>query len=351
MKIGILTFHRANNCGAVLQCYALQETLRSLGHEVSVIDYRQPYIEKLYSLKNKIRRIIRHLKDPVRPVICRYKFNKFRENHITISEVSPTGGFEHFDAYVIGSDQVWSEQCTIEFDDVYYGYFKRNPTSKVIGYSVSCPLKSIDKLGASQLKKALQNFNNISFREKALRNYISQVSNFEGEATLDPVLLQDNSFWNSLCKSKKKRKVLVYLYKSRLTKSESDIILAKGKEIASNRQTKIYDMSDDIYGPEHFMTEIRNADFVITNSFHAIAFSLIFKKDFAAITSGDELDMRYADLLKSVGAEHSLMTSTTLKYVNALDYKRIEEKLKALRTHSIDFLKDSLSPQKHGESN
>ena len=152
MKLGILTFHGAHNYGAVLQCYALQEVLTKMGHDVYVIDYRQPYINEVYKifsfqiLKRKMKNL-GAVADYVRYNIFRASAIKKRREHfeeftskylnLTLpcdAESVPVD----FDAYIIGSDQVWSQVCTGgDFDDVYFGKFRRNEDSRVIGYAIS----------------------------------------------------------------------------------------------------------------------------------------------------------------------------------------------------------------------
>lgn len=347
MKIGILTFHRANNCGAVLQCYALQEAIKSLGHEVCIIDYRQPYIERLYSIRTPLYPRSTFLNRCIINLRSLFSFSRFRKKYLNVSDLVKDGIFPECDIYVIGSDQVWSEKCTGEFDKVYYGYFKRDVNSKVIGYSISCPIESLYKLGADRLKESLQNFDSISFREKILQQYLSGALTLQGYVTSDPTLLMDSTFWDKIIGRRNKRTgkggVLIYLYKYRISESDLKKIKSKASGISEALGVNCNDLSTSIHSPEQFLTSIRDASYIITNSFHAIVFSLLFKKRFSAIVSNDGLDSRYEDLIKSLNAGSVLMTPETLAYSNNLDYESIQKPIESMRDQSLDFLRKALS--------
>lgn len=356
MKTGILTFHRADNCGAVLQCYALQEALRKLGHEVSVIDYRQPYIEWFYTWRFRLRPVSTFLSRIWHMLERKKSFSRFRSFCLCVSERCPTLDFPDCDAYVIGSDQVWSEECTKEFDEVYYGEFRRRQDARVIGYSVSCPVKSVERRGREKLEESLRNFHRLSFREKDVRDRVREITGFQGDVTLDPTLLHDMEFWERLSsglrktgrresgsKNNKKGGVVVYLYKYRLTKKEIEEVMAGSREIARRLDTVVIDLSDKIRDPLRFLDEIRSAAYVVTNSFHAEVFSLIFRKDFSVIMSGDALDTRCEELARNLDCGKVLAKASELSFCGPLDYDSIERRLGDLREYSIGYLTEGLS--------
>lgn len=116
MKIGILTFHRAHNYGAVLQCYALQQRLKMAGYDVSVIDYRQPAIERaykcfdvLYLLKNvfHLKKVYTYLKEFGNRKQTSVVFEDFSSLFTKTEACSASSLPQNFDAYIIGSDQLW----------------------------------------------------------------------------------------------------------------------------------------------------------------------------------------------------------------------------------------------------
>ena len=147
MRIGILTFHRAHNYGAVLQCYALQEILKGKGHDVQVIDYHQPWIEDQYDLLSwnmfkrntgSVSQLFKYVKGNLKKWMLAPEkaknFRDFREQFLNLSlpcmDVMPQG----YDCYVIGSDQLWSLHCLGgEQDKMYLGGFDRPAGSRLVG--------------------------------------------------------------------------------------------------------------------------------------------------------------------------------------------------------------------------
>ena len=141
MRIGILTFHRAHNYGAVLQCYALQKVLATMGHDAVVIDYRQPYVESQYASFNwqyfldqlvnfRLLTMLRYFAKVRKNVIRAAVFRRFRNRHLSVSSKCGSGQIPLYDCYVIGSDQVWSLHCTKYADDVYI--FGQNSSSRIL---------------------------------------------------------------------------------------------------------------------------------------------------------------------------------------------------------------------------
>ena len=134
MKIGILTFHCAHNYGAVLQCYALQQYLRSLGYEVLIVNYRPEYLLKPYtivpdlgntSLVGKIKILLNFILSFFVRVIRYRGFEKFINKYLLVSKVVNREDIDSLtcDVYIVGSDQVWNPKITEGFDDVYLGNF------------------------------------------------------------------------------------------------------------------------------------------------------------------------------------------------------------------------------------
>lgn len=128
MKIGILTFHYANNYGAVLQAYGLQEVLKSMGHQVEFVDYRNPLIEKrmdYFGLKsNSIIKVLYRLLFNYTSLSERKKiFDGFRKDYLSISKRINSSDLSNtdYDILIVGSDQIWNPSLTNGLDPVYWG--------------------------------------------------------------------------------------------------------------------------------------------------------------------------------------------------------------------------------------
>lgn len=353
MKIGILTFHRAHNYGAVLQCYALQEVLKSMGHNVSVIDYRQPYIEEIYKvirpiywLKNLIRLRKIALLYPIKTVqrLKRKKnFDNFQNKYLNCT----TNSYKEiinldFDLYIVGSDQLWNTKLTGGFDNVYWGNFKKKTNSKIVAYAMSTSLNNLKSIPINELLNSFKNFQFISTREYQIANYIKTIdSNIPVQIVLDPTLITNSNIWESILDHSLKDKKYILIYKAR-----GDISLLKEKaKILSNKiHCEIIDLSCGTYTVQEFVSYFKYATYVITTSFHAVAFSLIFERPFYAICLNDGHDDRYVSLLRAIGAENRLVTPDFIPRYDIYSYDEISYKLGVLKKESINYLKKCINP-------
>lgn len=359
MKIGILTFHRAHNYGAVLQCYALQEVVKSMGHEVEVIDYRQPWTEKVYkvfslsvfmrsSIMGKLM-LVRNLPKRYRMVNYRKKFfSDFNDSYLDISmpchDVLP----QYYDVYLIGSDQLWSASCMGgDFDDVYLGDFVHPKKSRIVGYALSSNRDSIIRLSRSKkLAKALDNFYALSFREKSIASFVAEIIPGQYPVVLDPTLLTDKNIWEPLIDNRWRDKNFVLIHQVRSTKHSTKTIYHNAMQIASLYEgCEIVDLSTMKYSISDFVSAFKYAKHVLTTSFHATIFSIIFNTPFTSFRLNDGHDNRYVFLLESLGATFYLSDIDSPFNVEMRKdvCPRFEEQLSRLQTKSLEYLKRSLN--------
>lgn len=345
MKIGILTFHRACNHGAVLQCIALQRTLEEMGHEVGVIDYRQEYIEMMYSPFRflNVSGVLRKIRRCVGKCLTKFHFNRFVRKHLPFIPMKGDKVPDGLDAYVIGSDQVWSKECTGFVDKVYFGEFDRKAGSRLIGYGISGPVELVKEIDPEWLRKRVEDFTSISFREPENAKYVSELTGRKDVATVfDPTLLQPRCFYEELADVDVPEAIVVFLFRYRITNDDYENLFKHINELANGCGCKIVDVMWKKMTPAELLSWIKNAKMVVTNSFHATAFSLIFHKPICAIFSGDNLDARYMNLLRAVGALES--NGSENKYIDVKpNYNIVDEKLTQLRLNSLEFLNKSLS--------
>lgn len=349
MKIGILTFHRACNHGAVLQCMALCHILAELGHEVEIIDYRQSYIEDFYKPfclrfhKNSGSNLRHYLRGILKRIIRRPLFHNFLRQHLTLSDASESGSEipSGYDAYIIGSDQLWSRLCTGSIDPVYFGQFEREDDSLLIGYAISAPNELVREIDKEWLKTRVEQFSHISFREESNTRYINNLMRSNRACTLlDPTLLPEKDFYDRLAQCKTRPSVAVMIYKYRLKEGEMKRIVQLAKSIARDENCSVDDLSHMLIAPSRFLSVIKHAKYVITNSFHCTVFSLVFQKRFTCLTSGDGLDERYVMLLKSAGAEDALCPAYNPAVRPVLDYSKITQNMEKLKHGSLLFLRN-----------
>lgn len=356
MKIGIITVHRAYNYGSVLQCYALQEYLKSLGHDVSIIDYRQRWTEAVYKTfswyyiwhfiklkdyraiidyvrKYEIRRdYIRKQKRIFKSFMNRFQLSKSCRYRV------PSG----YDIYLVGSDQLWTHQCVGGEDKFYLGYFKHPSRSKVIGYSLSASTDSLLKFGKGRLGDILRNFDMLSVREKSNAQLIRQLTGVQLPITIDPTLLVDKKLWLSMVRDDWKQKNYIAIYQARPVVGNNNYLMQKAVELSKKTGCEIIDLRAMTYTVEDFVSIIKYAKCVLTTSYHAVVFSVLMETPCYAVKLNDGLDVRYVDLLKDLNLEEELADmdfEPTLKEVN---FDGVEERLKEYRKASVKYLTDCI---------
>lgn len=342
MKIGILTFHLAHNYGAVLQCYALQEVLRSMGHDVYVIDYQQPFIvehfhpKRYWGIRSFISTLIHgNLSDYLyrsRLPYIRYRnFENFKQRHLHLTDKCyGTDDIPPMDLYIVGSDQPWNPDLTAGPDLVYYGQFHRPEGSRLITYAMSGSEESFNKVGWGKIKHFCENFDALSFREDSITNRFEQITGRHCETSLDPTLVADANLWEPLLNNKWARKKYVLLYHVGGPKDVINTMTAKARQIAEEQNIELIDASRYLYSPSDFVSLIRYATYVITASFHAMVFSIIFQKQFCVVRTGQASDVRFETLLKKVNL------SNRLHNMNDISFQNDKEKTYNIN-HTIDY--------------
>ena len=353
MRIGILTFHRALNYGAVLQCFALQKLLTDWGHDVWVIDYRQPYIEakrmaftfkQLFAMEGinaKIDYIKKRKKRKIQINKAKKAFDDFILNELRTTHKCDNNDIpQDFDAYIIGSDQLWSENCLGgKFDYVYLAKFKHNINAKTIGYAISINRQSLDNICKWHID-IVNNFSHLSLREDFAAKEISRLSQSNVGLTIDPTLLLDSSFWDNLTNDNFKEKKYVFLYQVR---GNRDILYQKAKLLAEKLDCQLIGTKGNKISVQDFISAIKYARCVITSSFHATAFSIIFHKPFYAFKLNDGKDARYVEMMDKLGLKN-YHVDTDFQPLNLPPTlpENLNDRLKQFRKPSLDFLKNAL---------
>ncbi len=356
-KIGIITFHRAENFGAVLQCYALQEFLRSKGHDAYVIDYKNREIESNYEIINPWILISRkNIVISIKKYFYRFKFLKkrlekkskyrnFRGRYLRLLKVRDVSSLDYV---IAGSDQIWNMHLTGGFDSMYFLSHKCFENVGKLSYAASTDnnTSSIIYKESRRISKALADFKVISVREQFLKDIMSDIVDKDISVTLDPSLLLSAEEYQSIADPVSERSyVLLY----QMTWSQEGRALAE--KIANKNGWSMVEVLGG-YGksknniisfasPTELLGLISNAKIVVTTSFHGIVFSLIFHKEFWVIDVGDNL--RQKNILNKVGLNCRLVScSEDANIFMPIDYNRVETELSQMRKSSADFLCDAL---------
>jgi len=231
MRVGILTFHRSHNYGAVLQCYALKSVLTRMGHYACVIDYYPKYAKEKYKIIkfNFFRGFLVLVLTLTRKIIRHYRFNRFIKQRL-----SPVN--TECDVYVIGSDQVWNTKLTNGFDRVFWGGFD----GRKISYAASMEKTILTEPERKMIRMYLKNFDRISVRENSVVQLLSPLTNKKIYHVLDPVLLYGNGCEEIAVKPNSKRYVLVYTIRS------SPSVMKIAKDIARQTGRRLVQLSSTV---------------------------------------------------------------------------------------------------------
>lgn len=358
MKVGILTFHRAHNYGAVLQCYALQEVLHNFGTDAVVVNYKQPFIDNLYKAKISIKHLAKLVILLKIKAIRKYfhsistdrkrgkNFEAFRNNFLNCSsECKKKNIPQDLDRYIIGSDQVWGIHCTHDFDATFWGGFERKKDSKLYGYAISGNGDYQNFLSQQDIRHYFNLFDDISFREKKIRDDMERIIGVRKEICLDPTLLTDEYLWHNLINDKWDKKKYVVIYQIRRLKNRPRLLEERAKEYAKKHQCEIINLTGMNYPVDDFVSAIKHAQCVFTSSFHATVFSVIFGTPFYSYKLYDGHDDRYESLLKELDLCDHLVdeNSNTSETPIIKDIVSVKKKLDVIKVGSVTYLKRIIS--------
>ena len=358
MKIGILTYHRSNNYGALLQGIALREVLVRMGHQATFIDYWPAYHRHMYalfsfhwmmsrkSLKRKFGYILRCVKNYKNRKARIKSFDAFISEYV---EPYTSSMDEQYDVVVHGSDQIWRKQQEINrYNPVYFGQHEINAKLK-ISYAASMGILPKNETDKNVLKKLLANLDFISVRESGLKCLLEELGYANVKHDLDPTLLLPEDFWVSRfgLKKSKERYALYYKIQNSFDVAElrkySESKGLKLRIIKSSAVGKNSDSNIVTAGPLQFLQLIYGAEMVFTSSFHGLAFSLIFKKPF--FPSFIRNSGRAESLLSVMGLTDRLLLpkSSIPRDVSKIDFQHVSEVLGLMAKSSIENFKNNIS--------
>jgi len=357
MKIGILTYHRSHNYGALLQAIALRKVLTDMGHEVTFIDYWPDYHRHMYNFfsweslreSENIKDALKYIKNVVLfPVSRRERirnFNAFINEYIVpyISSVK-----DSYDLVIHGSDQIWRKQPEMHtYNPVYFGNHQIN-TKRNISYAASMGILPDNDADKQLLKKLLCHLDEISAREENLKNLVSELG-YKCRQDIDPTLLLTGKDWCDLLKIRKKTAKGYVLYYRLLSNSfdEKQILLFAQRHCLKLKilNSAVYRFSSDINittaDPKQFLELVYNADFVFTSSFHGLVFSILFHKPFFCSFSKNA--SRAESILHTCGITERLLPpcSSIPNEVKEINYSEVETKFESLRLDTLNYFKDN----------
>ena len=341
MRIGILTFHRAYNCGAMLQAWALRKTLERMGHRVEFPACNHVGETKRFWLLAwpgaekkgwaKVRSVLGrswvnlcNLPANLGSIPCegilQKRYRAFRGRFLPERDCRPEAFDQHYDVMVSGSDQVFNESHTREDAPVFF--CENKPKSlRAIAYAASYGDTPPEGCRLERVVRALDHFDAVSMRETMARDLLTAESRKEIAETLDPTLLVTADDYAEIAAGEIPDKPYLFMY----TLYTDPFYLDTAKELARRLGVKCiiapcYQFSrwkaprglTYSVSPDRLVQYARNAKYVLAASFHGTVLGIVFKKPFLSLRGAvDPYESRPAVLLRKVGCLNRLVNPTT----------------------------------------
>jgi len=362
MKIKTITCHEVYNHGASLQEYALLKYLNEEGHEAEVIHFKPHYLTKDFSLMAvgnprfnkpiiKYLYLLAKLPEKLNNLKRKKSFDSFSEKYI------PTGTTLYktnddlkkdipvADAYICGSDQIWNSYFENGKDPAFYLNFV--PDSKLkIAYAASFAIDAIEESLKPFVKENVTRLDTVGVRETSGVSILKDLGINNAVQVLDPVFLLKHEAWKQFVTPIDSNYVFVYDFDSNPLIKEIALDLKKkhGWKIYTVNQNIDYaDKNFYLEGPENYLSLMFYAKFVVTNSFHSVAFSIIFEKQLVVVNRSVAINTRMRDLLNLFNMNTRLIsTKEDFEALQPIDYTAIQTLKEATIESSKEFILNAL---------
>ena len=351
-KIGILTFINAYNMGAVIQAFALQTFINSeLQTKCDLIDYECEAIKKQYQIPN-ICSLFRRPKSFVSKTLSAVVFRKRYKRIYDFAHSLPLSPkcdgknykdvIQNYDMVIVGSDQVWNPNIT-NGDEVF---LLKDIDAKKVAYAASVGISKLSNTQKEHFSHNLSSFSNISVREEVAHGILESIG-VDSTVVCDPVFLLNRNIWDHIAIAPPLREYIfiykinacekIFKYALNLSKVTGCQVICYSNNIVRYSGIKmVYDVS-----PAEWLGWIKNARYIITNSFHATAFSIIFQKDFMVeILNRNNANSRVYQLLDIVDMKDRIMDLEVC--TDSINYEKKYAKLDVLIAASKQFITDSI---------
>lgn len=370
-KIRIISFQNAHNYGAVLQAYGLQQYLYSLGYkDVKFINYNPKYLRQRYkpflfnspnnkhfSLQYQLKRLISYPFSVCSSIKRNHQFNHSIKKLLVqtdkvITDITDLSN-EIADILICGSDQIWNTSLTGTFDPVFFAQGNYAHLGYAISYAPSTELSALTEDMAINLTKMLGGFKYISVREEPIMHILKKWTDRDISVCIDPTLLCGPDAFKRIASKRivKDDYILIYAYDTKscninkiiesipdYKKYKKHVILFSGGSIKS---FFCYNNHGTL-SVEDFLSYFLYASYVITTSFHGLAFSLLFEKNFNVLF----VERKYVRC-KALLTQLNLLSRFIEPHSNivtweSLNYVEINKRIDGLRSLSIDYLNKAL---------
>lgn len=375
--VAILTkYYKNYNYGGVLQGYALKRVLKEKGYTVDIISYdvnknKNPIYKsiyeqsKQYGIKSASRKILEKsvgkfkflIKDILKDRITKFEdFMKYDTKEYNDSNLNELN--KNYKVFISGSDQIWNPNAVRQ---LYLQNFVEEGKKKV-SYAASIGRNKLSAYESAKLVPFIKKFDSLSVREKTASELLNKYLNSKISVVLDPTLLLEKEQWNEISSaqvynrpyalfyffsdSKKIRKKVMNFCKS---KNIDLVMIPYANQTFNFSDKKGPGIRLNSVGPKEFISAIRYADYIFTDSFHGAVFSIIYEKQFFVFERNKKehvsMNSRLYDLLDGFDLSKRLISIDKISDISKkekIDYKLVNEKKVELKMKSINFLDKAL---------
>lgn len=358
-KIGIVSIFRTGNYGGTLQAYALKKAINDNGlGDAEIINYTcdaiRGKIDVNYLKKAGVLRTAAAVVDKLAYLPRMKKVNAFIEQmvngkELTREELGALNG--QYDLFLSGSDQLWNPD--IQQGDYYYLQdFVVDPDKKR-SYASSFGKKKLPDAVCSKYKELLSEYRFISVREQAGADIIQKLLGYTPEIVVDPVFLLGARQWESLLAEPLRKDSYIFAYRLTYSRLLTEVVAAAQKQLNKNvaaspfllgylPHTKKYPALSSL----EWVRAIYDSSYVIADSFHAVAFAIIFSKPFYYVVTTATVRERLSrleTLLQNLGIEDRIVENVAqCDFSKEIDYVRVQERLEGLQEHAMEVLRMAL---------
>ena len=348
-RVGIITICDNSNYGNRLQNYALYKIIDNMGLNCVTL-----WDKEENTLKSKIKINIKKIVPTNNVNVKKYlKFNDFTRSKINNKYIELNKLYEidrEFDYFIVGSDQIWNYTFGHAKDK---DFLKFSDYNKTISYAPSFGISNVDDEWKEKISRGVNHIKYLSVREQQGAKIIKELTGRDAQVVLDPTLLLSKEDWCNIQKKPKKmikeKYILTYFLGEKTQKLNEEI-----SKLSKDENLKIINLCDiadkDFYacGPSEFLYLFNNAELVLTDSFHACVFSMIFNKPFYVFDRNSKgmksMNSRLDTLLSTFKQEQRKINSLdSIDDVFECDYKESYEILKIKQNESLTFLKNVLN--------
>lgn len=374
MRIGILTQPLHNNYGGLLQNYALQTVLISMGHEVYTINIKKRdstgFRKYASILKRSVQRILdQQIRVRAWPTaeesnVISQHTRRFVDRNINTTDLITRKVNEKlldkygFDAYVVGSDQVWRPKYSPQLSTFFLDFLETNRDVKKIAYAASFGVSDwefTDKQ-TEEYKGLIKLFDAISVREDLGVNLCKEYLNVDASHLLDPTMLLKKEEYISLVEKENIKEssgnLFTYILDANTDKANIVDKITNKYDLKSfsvmppKRFSERFGINDCVFPPvEGWIRGFMDAEFVVTDSFHGTVFSILFNKPFISIANESRGITRFKSLLRLYQLEERLVHSLSdfdLLTIKDIDWENVNTILEREKTSSTQFLNEHL---------